>query len=110
MRCALLLMVLGAACAHRAEQAEVRGRVKAADGSTGVACHVEISTMPPSFSPESAEVKTGDDFSHIMATSGVMKNMYAAVRCEGYGTRTSRMFELEAGQTVDLGELVVSRK
>src|SRR5262245_45918656 len=89
----VFLVLLASACAGRSatDEGEVRGRVIAADGKTGATCYVELNTTPPLFTPESVEVRTGDEFRHVMTTSGVMQ-MYAAARCEGYATKIGPPF------------------
>lgn len=113
MRVVLLLALLASACASRPRTGvgEIHASVTAADGKSGVACQVEINSMPGFFSgPITVPVKTGGEFKHEMETTGSIRNMYAAIRCEGYGTRVSRTFELEPGSKIDLGNLVVSRE
>src|SRR5437879_1909077 len=79
-----LRTLVAAGCGSRltTDEGEVRGRVMTTDGKSGVTCYVEINAMPPLFSPESVEVKTGGEFRRVMKTSGLMRNMYAAVRCQ----------------------------
>jgi hypothetical protein len=111
MRHALLAVVLLGSCSKPpADHAKVRAKIRAADGITGVTCYVEINATPPFLSPESVEVKTGDEFRRVISTSGIMERMYAAVRCNGYADEISPAFSLRSGQHIDLGELVVTRK
>lgn len=112
MRRVALLLLVSSACARGGthDEANVRGAVRAADGRIGVPCTVEIGGMPPLFTGDSTRVETGATFSYTMKTSGKQRNMYAAVRCDGYATAVSRQFDLEADTRINLGEIIVGPK
>ena len=108
-----MLALLALACARgpRTGIGEIRASVTAADGKSDVACQVEINSTPGFFSgPITIPVKTGGEFKHEVETTGPIRNMSAAIRCEGYQTRMSRTFDLEPGSKINLGNLVVSRE
>ena len=108
---ALILVSVAVACssAPRSGKSEIRGAVAAMDEKAGVICEVEINAQaPPLIVPIYVEATTGSDFTYVMSTTGSIRNMYAAARCEGYATALSQSFDLEPGRDVDLGTIVVS--